>query len=39
MNDLNVDDYDEENEADVNINDQESLLSTLLDAINEIKNW
>ncbi|CAJ0651720.1 5768_t:CDS:2 [Entrophospora sp. SA101] len=28
-----------ENEADINVSDQESLSSTLLNAINEIKNW
>jgi hypothetical protein len=42
INDFNVDDCDEENnenEADVNINDQENLSSTLSNAINEIKNW
>jgi hypothetical protein len=42
VNDFNVDDYDEENnenETDVNVNDQESLSSTLLNAINEINNW
>ena len=42
VNDFNVDDYDEENNenvTDVNVNDQESLSSTLLNAINEINNW
>jgi hypothetical protein len=42
INDFNSNDPDEENnenEADLNVSDQENLLSTLLEAINEVKNW
>ncbi|CAH1768729.1 4225_t:CDS:1, partial [Entrophospora sp. SA101] len=42
INNFNSNDSDEENnenEADINVSDQESLSSTLLNAINEIKNW
>ncbi|CAH1769931.1 9842_t:CDS:1, partial [Entrophospora sp. SA101] len=42
INSFNSNDSDKENdknEANLNVSDQESLSSTLLSAINEIKNW
>lgn len=38
-NENGCDEENNENEVDVNVNDHESLSSTLLNAINEIKDW